>query len=89
MLHPDKFHLLLSVQNQELSANIDNFDIYNNSSEKLLGITIDNKLTFNEHVSNICDKATQKLHALSRVANFMSEKQRQIVMKAFVIAQFG
>ena len=87
--NPDKFHLLLSVKNQELSANIDNFDIYNKSSEKLLGITIDNKLTFNEHVSNICDKATQKLHALSRVANFMSEKQRQIVMKAFVLAQFG
>ena len=74
---------------QDLSANNDNVDNYNNKSEKLLGITIDNKLTFDEHVSNICDKASQKLHALSRVANFMSEKQRQIVMKAFVLSQFG
>ena len=87
--NPDKFHLLLSDTNQEYSVNIQNLDIRNAPSIKLLGIEIDNKLTFDEHVSNICTKATQKLHALCRVSNFMTLKQRQIIMKAFVLSQFG
>lgn len=87
--NPDKFHLLLSDTNSEFSVKVDNFDIQNSRSEKLLGIHIDNKLTFDEHVSKICTTATQKLHALSRVSNFMTMKQRQITMKAFVLSQFG
>ena len=87
--NPDKFHLILSDKNPELSVSIGNVDIYNSQSAKLLGIQIDNKLTFNEHVSNICTKATTKLHALSRISNFMTLKQRQITMKAFVLSQFG
>ena len=41
-------------------------------SVKLLGIIIDNKLNFNEHVINVCDKASQKLHILARVATCMN-----------------
>ena len=70
---------------------MDKFSIQNNKSEKLLGIKID-KLTFDEHVSGmctLCTKATQKLHALSRVSNFMSLQQRQITLKAFILSQFG
>ena len=29
-------------------------------------VTIDNKLNFNEHVSGVCKKASQKLRALAR-----------------------
>ena len=87
--NPDKFHLILSDKNPDLLVRIGNFDIHNSQSEKLLGIQIDNKLTFDEHASNICTKATQKLHALSRISNFMTQKQRKITMKAFVLSQFG
>ena len=46
-------------------------------------------MSFNEHVSDICTKASQKLHALSRISNFMTLKQRQITMKSFILSQFG
>ena len=62
--NPDKFHLLLSIISQEYSIKIDTLDIPNSINEKLLGIIIDNKLTFDEHVSKICSTATQKLHHL-------------------------
>ena len=87
--NPDKFHLLLSDTNQAYSAKVGAFDVQNSQCEKLLGIKIDNKLTFDEHVSNICTKATQKLHALSRAGNFMTMKQRKTVMNSFILSQFG
>ena len=56
---------------------------------KLLGVTLDNKLNFNEHVSNLCKKASQKLHALARISNFMCQDKLRILMKAFIESQFG
>ena len=63
----DKYHLLI-VNSQGNNINIGNDEIIGESSIKLLGITIDNKLNFNEHVTNICKKANHKLHALARIA---------------------
>ena len=87
--NPDKFHLLLSKSEGNISINIDGNQILNSKSEKLLGITIDNKLTFDEHVSGLCKKASQKLHALARVAKYMSTKKLRVIMKAFINSQFG
>ena len=85
----DKFHLILSDKNPDYSITVGNCTISNSKSEKLLGIVIDNKLTFDEHVSGICTKATQKLHALSRVSHFMTLKQRLTIMTSFILSQFG
>ena len=87
--NPDKFHLLLSDPSEELTIKIDNVEHKNSKSQKLLGIRIDNKLTFNDHVTEICTKASQKLHALSRVSNYMSLSQRKTIMKSFILSQFG
>ena len=68
---------------------IQDFIIQNSNQEKLLGITLDNKLSFDVHVSKLCCKASQKLHTLARISHFMSTKQRQIIMKTFIQSQFG
>lgn len=57
--------------------------IKNSSSKKLPGVLINDKLTFNDHVSKLCQKASQKVHALVRVSNFMSEEKLRILMNAF------
>ena len=85
----DKSHLLLSNSNLNLSANISGNQISNENNVILRGITFDNSLSFDDHVSSLCKKATQKLHALSRVSFYMSYKQRRILMKAFIQSQFG
>ena len=56
----DKCHLLI-INNDNSSINIGEEEIIGSKSVKLLGITIDNKLNFNKHVTNICIKANQKL----------------------------
>ena len=87
--NPDKFHLILSDSNLEHFVKVEEFNVVNSASQKLLGITIDNKLSFEEHVGTLCNKASQKLHALSRISHYMDVKQRQLIMKAFINSQFG
>ena len=46
-------------------------------------------MSFNEHVSGLCKKASQKLHALARVSKYMNTDKLRLIMKAFINAQFG
>ena len=87
--NPDKFHLILNETCSNHFIKIENFIIHNNEHKRLLGITIDGKLSFDEHVAGLCSKASQKLHALSRISVFMNTIQRQTIMKAFIQSQFG
>ena len=43
---------------------IDNNDIESTKSVKLLGITIDDRLRFAQHILNLCTKAAVQLNAL-------------------------
>ena len=91
--NPDKWHLLLSEVGNECNITIGDVCVSNSSCEKILGVCFDNKLNFNTHVTKLCKKASQKLHALARVSNLMSCRQMQIIMNAsfhlnFVIALF-
>ena len=74
----DKCHLLITI-NEERNISIGGENIQNSKSEKLLGVTIDNKLSFTENVHEICDKASQKINALARLSSFMSLEKRRII----------
>ena len=82
----DKCHLLITT-NEERNISIGGEKIQNSKSEKLLGVTIDNKLSFTKNVHEICDKNSQKSNALARLSSFMSLEKRRIIMKAFVHSQ--
>ena len=88
-MNTDKCKLLITKHGEEASAKIGNDVIKASKSVKLLGITIDNKLNFNEHVSKLCKKTSQKLHALARISNYMSTEKLKLIMKAFIESQFG
>ena len=57
--------------------------VESSSIEKLLGIQIDSDLTFDEHISSICNKVGKKINVLSRLVNYMSlDKHLMMIMKA-------
>ena len=60
--NPYKCHLPIS-KNENFEANINENRISNTKFEKLLGVTFDNRLSFNHHIPNICETAGNKLHA--------------------------
>ena len=72
----------------DTSIQICNKRICNSDSQKLLEVSIDQKLRFNDHVSNLCNKASQKLNALARFAPYMEVAKKRVLMKAFIYYYF-
>ena len=46
-------------------------------------------VTFEEHINTLCRKASQKLHALSRISQYLSEHKKRILFKTFIMSQFN
>ena len=86
--NPDKCHFLLNGT-ESYKAKIGGHTIESSKQQKLLGVIIDNKLTFEKHLDNLCNRASQKLNALCRVSSYMSTEQKRMIMKAFINSQFG
>ena len=74
-----KCHLLVN-KNDEVVINLGETEIKNSEYEKLLGIKVDTKLNFNEHLNNIISKASHKVNAFSRVARYMSLSKKKILI---------
>ena len=55
---------------------------------KLLGITIDEKLTFTKHIANICSLANNRLRALTRTRRYLSKEQTKYLSEAYIISAF-
>ena len=51
--NPEKWHLLLSDVDNDLNFLISDKYIPNSSSQKILGVTSDNKLNFNTHITKL------------------------------------
>ena len=83
------FNYSQQIIQQDNDIKIGNDVITSETSVKLLGVTIDNKLNFNEHVDNICKKANNKLQALARIAKYLSPGKLRIIMKIFIESQFN
>ena len=62
--------------------------ISNSKYENLLGIHIDNKLTFESHVKSLCKKTSQKLNAFARIVSSLKFDQRKL-LNAFITSQFS
>ena len=56
---------------------------------KLLGITLDNQITMNDHIKRICKQASNKLYALARISHYLDANKRKMLMKSFIISQFN
>ena len=56
---------------------------------KVLGVTIADRLQFNEHVSACCSKAAKQLNALARISRHISLKSKPIIYNSFIASNFN
>ena len=81
-VNPGKFQaiVLSSGSSQQIENDfcfeIEGANIYPEKSVKLLGIFIDNKLKFHEHISHICKQASKQLSVLRRFSRVLNEKDK-------------
>ena len=83
-----KCHLIMSTENAP-ELQIGDSLIKTSSREKLLGVKIDYKLTFDEHGKRLCKKPNNKLRALDRATPNMNIEKRNLLMNSFFSAHFN
>ena len=82
----DKCHLVIS-SNEKVTLHVGEYDIKNSKCEKLLGVKLDWKLNFDDHISDICQKASVQLNA--RITQFIGLSRRRVLMNVFFNFQFS
>ena len=68
---------------------IDNRKITSEHSVKLLGIEINNQLSFANHVSTICKKAGSQLNAIGRLRKYIGFPEKKALTEAFIFSNFN
>ena len=69
----DKLQLMLLPKSTKKVVQIDNNEIESENSVTLSGITIDNRLSFVDHISKLCNKGSMQLNAIFRLKKYMSQ----------------
>ena len=91
IVNPNKFQAIdvskatPDVQNLVLDGNT----ITSSDHVKLLGVSIDNRLSFTSHVSNCCRQASAQLNALFRLGSALNFKQKKALIDSFITANFS
>ena len=85
-VNPDEFHLLLSDKKSH-QVGICNKKLSRTCIEKFLWIKTDNKLE--EHVERLCEKASQKVNAMTRISSLIRFEQRKDIVNLFITPHFS
>ena len=63
--------------------------IKSSKQQKILGVTIDYKLTFKSHIKSLCEKSAQKIGTLSRLSNHLNDSQKRLVLNSIGKFEFS
>ena len=78
VLNSGKCHFMCLGKNTENKTYFfNNTEMKNSSEEKILGITVDNKLKFKSHVKSLCKEASQKIWVLSRLITYLNDSEKK------------
>lgn len=90
--NPDKFQALAigkRTHEKKIVFNINDVNISCEDEVKLLGVTIDYRLNFNTHISNICKKAARQLNVLKRIGKNLSRLGKLTIYYSFIMSNFS
>ena len=88
-LNESKCHFLTHGTGEVLFARVGGEVIWKSMREKLLGVTVDENLNFNDHLSGVCKKASCKVTALARIVRILPFHKRRLILKTFIESQFS
>ena len=83
-----KFQAIILNDSDTNTFNIDREIILSTDTVKLLGVTIDSKLSFTPHTKEVCRKAAAQISALQRLQNLLDYHARMTIFSTFITSQF-
>ena len=89
--NPSKFQFMVisSQPTEKIEISIDeNVNITSEPVVKVLGVHIDCRLNFNEHIKQSSIKAARQLNALSRISKFLNVNSRKLIFRSFIMSNF-
>ena len=72
-----------------INIHINNVQTKNSNEVTLLGIKTDKNLTFKNHISELCRRASYKLHTLRRIRKYLTVEKAKLLANAFINSQFN
>ena len=88
--NPTKFQVIFpGSDNSQLGLVINNKFIASSNCVKLLGVSIDYKLTFATHIEEMCTKVSQKTKGLLRIRNYLNINQANLLCNSFILSYFN
>ena len=61
----------------------------NNPDETLSRVTFDSNHSFENHITSLCTKTSNKLYTLVKISYHMDLNERKSLIEAFITSQFG
>ena len=87
IFNPEKSQPIVVKKNAKMKdsypLNINDRTIDSENSVKLLGIEIDNNFPFEQHISTLYNKLSNKLNAIGRIQKFMGFKEKNSFLIVF------
>ena len=80
--------LVSNIDNSKITFMIENKRVKSRSEVKLLGITIDDKLSFTTHIENLCSTSSNRLQALAGIRKILSFDQARRLSETYIISTF-
>ena len=84
-----QFMILGKTSRQPVTLNINQIKVKESQKVLLLGLTIDNQLTFNDHVGLLRSIANYKLHALRRIRKYLTLVKAKLLCNTFINSKFN
>ena len=91
VVNPQKFQMMfLGCPSKGIQVKIDdNIVLETSDSVKLLGIILDNKLSFNAHIAKLCQTASNNIRCFRRIRNFLSLDQSILLYNSYFLSIFS
>ena len=91
-LHPQKSKFMLVTTRQKrqnmkhtlIKLNVNGKQLENVESYKLLGLTLDNNLSWSNHILKLTKKLSRKIFQFNRIKHFLDQHTRKLFFYAFI-----
>ena len=90
ILNPEKCHYM--CLGKDSASDLLRFcgeDLVASELETVIGMQIENKSNFENHIKYLCNKASQKLGALQRISNMLDTQKKNLLFNSRIKSQFS